>query len=66
MKNIYQGFLFVAFLAVAICGVGGTEPTEGVFLPIMIVLLAIVGLMYKAGMLAKPISKEEYDRIYKK
>ena len=65
MKKIYKGILFVAFMLVAIYGIGSTEPTEGVFFPIFLLLLAIVGLMFKAGMLDKPISKEEYDKIYK-
>lgn len=65
MKKIYKGILFVAFLLVAIYGIGGTEPTEVAFFPMFLVLVAIVALMYKAGMIEKPISKEEYYKRYK-
>lgn len=62
MKKMYQGILFVAFLAVAIFGVGGSE--GGSFVVAFFVLLAIVALMAKSGMMAKPISKEKYNKHY--
>lgn len=66
MKTIYQGILFVALLAVAICGVGGQEPTSGGFVLALLGMFAVMGLMAKSGMMAKPVSKEEYERIYGK
>lgn len=63
MKKMYQGVLFVAFLAVAIFGVGGSE--GGSFVVAFFVLLGIMALMVGAGMIEKPISKEEYDKRYK-
>lgn len=66
MKTIYQGILFVAFLAVAIYGVGGQEPTSGGFILALLGMFAVMGLMAKSGMMAKPVSKEEYERIYGK
>lgn len=62
MKKMYQGVLFVAFLAVAIFGVGGSE--GGSFVVAFFVLLAIVALMAGSGMMAKPVSKEDYDKYY--
>jgi ABC-type transport system involved in cytochrome c biogenesis permease subunit len=64
MKKMYQGVLFVAFLAVAIFGVGGSE--GGSFVVAFFILLAIVALMAGSGMMAKPISKEDYDKYYRK
>jgi len=29
-------------------------------------MFAVMGLMAKSGMMAKPVSKEEYERIYGK
>ena len=55
--------MFVAFLAVAIFGVGGSE--GGSFVVAFFVLLGIMALMVGAGMIEKPISKEEYDKRYK-
>lgn len=66
MKKIYKGILFVAFMLVAICGVGGTEPTEVAFFPMFLVLVAIVALMYKAGMMDEIISKDKYYEKYGK
>lgn len=63
MKTIYQGILFVAFLAVAIFAVGGSEGVN--FVVALFILLAIMGLMAGSGMLAKPISKEDYKKHYK-
>jgi ABC-type transport system involved in cytochrome c biogenesis permease subunit len=62
MKKIYQGILFVAFLLVAIYGVGGSE--GGSFVVTFFVLLGIMALMAGSGMIAKPVSKEEYDKYY--
>lgn len=64
MKKIYQGILFVAFMLVAIYGVGGCEGSN--MAVAFFALLAIAGLMAGAGMLAKPISKEDYDKYYRK
>lgn len=64
MKKIYQGVLFVVFLAVAIFAVGGSEGVN--FAVVLFVLLAIMGLMVGSGMLEKPVSKEEYEQIYGK
>ena len=64
MKKIYQGFLFVAFLLVAIYGVGSAEPNGGSFFLALLGLFAIMGLMAKSGMIDKPISKEEYRERY--
>lgn len=67
MKKIYQGILFVAFLAVAIYGVGGQEPNNGGgFTLALCGLFVIMGLMAGSGMIAKPVSKKEYERIYNK
>lgn len=62
MKKMYQGVLFVALLAVAIFGVGGSE--GGSFVVAFFVLLGIMALMVGAGMIEKPISKEEYEKYY--
>lgn len=61
MKKIYQGTLFVAMFIVALA-VGGSEG-EG-FIWSLLALAIIFTLMSKAGMVAKPISKEKYDKIY--
>lgn len=66
MKKIYQGFLFVAMMLVAIYGVGDQEPTSGGFVLALLGMFAVMGLMAKSGMMAKPVSKEEYERIYNK
>ena len=63
MKKIYNGLLFVAFLLVAIYWVGAVEAGGGLFTALL-ALAAIAALMAKAGMLAKPIDKEKYERIY--
>lgn len=65
MAKIYKGALFVAFLLVAIYGVGTAEAGGSLFVAFL-AMLAIAALMYKADMFAKPISKEKYDRIYNK
>lgn len=65
MKKFYQGTLFVALMLVAIYGCGTAEEGGSLFVWFL-GMLAIAALMYKAGMFAKPISKERYDRIYKK
>lgn len=64
MRKIYNGILFVAFLLFAIYGVGNAEAGGNWFIA-MLGLIAIMALMVKAGMLAKPISKEDYEKRYK-
>lgn len=61
--KVYRGILFVAFMLVAIYGYGNAE--GGNLVVALFALLAIVGLMVGAGMIEKPISKEEYDKRYK-
>lgn len=63
MKKIYRGVLLVAFMLVAIYGIGTAEAGGSFFIAIMGVL-AIAALMAKAGMVAKPLSKERYEQIY--
>lgn len=63
MKKIYRGILFVALFAVAIFGVGGTEGGNSIFA--IFILVAIMALMAKAGMMAKPVSKKDYYKYYK-
>ena len=64
MKKIYNGVLFVAFMLFAIYGVGNAEAGGGFFIALL-GLIAIMVLMVKAGMIERPISKEEYDKRYK-
>lgn len=61
--KVYRGILFVAFMLVAIYGCGNAE--GGNFFLALLGLIAIMALMVKAGMIEKPISKEEYDKRYK-
>lgn len=61
--KVYRGILFVAFMLVAIYGYGNEE--GGNLVVALFALLAIAGLMVGAGMIEKPISKEEYDKRYK-
>ena len=61
--KVYRGILFVAFMLVAIYGYGNAE--GGNLVVALFALLAIAGLMVGAGMIEKPISKEEYDKRYK-
>lgn len=63
MKHIYQGTLFVAMFIVALA-VGGSEG-EG-FIWSLLALVILFALMAKAGMTAKPLSKEKYEQIYGK
>ena len=60
MKKIYQGFLFVAMMLVAIYGVGGSE--GGNFFVAMCIEAVIMALMVKEGMIDLPTNKEEYGR----
>lgn len=60
MKKIYQGFLFVAMMLVAIYGIGNAE--GGNFFAAMCIEAVIMGLMVKSGMIELPASKEEYGR----
>lgn len=62
MKKIYQGILFVAFMLAAIYWLGNAE--GGNFFIALLAVCAIGVLMAKSGMLAKPISKEEYYKHY--
>ena len=63
MKKIYRGVLLVAFMLVAIFWCGTAEVGSG-FFPAMLALAAIVALMAKAGMIAKPLTKEEVEKYY--
>lgn len=60
MKKIYQGFLFVAMIVVAIYGIGNAE--GGNFFIAMCIEAVIMALMFKGGMIELPASKEEYGR----
>lgn len=60
MKKIYQGFLFVAMMLVAIYGIGGSE--GGNFFIAMCIEAVIIALMVKSGMIELPANKEEYGR----
>jgi hypothetical protein len=62
MKKIYQGFLFVAMMLVAIYGIGGSE--GGNFFIAMCIEAVIIALMVKSGMIELPASKEEYYKHY--
>lgn len=62
MKKIYQGVLFVAFMLIAIYGFGGSEGAN--LIVAFSALMAVAVLMAKSGMLAKPVSKEEYKKYY--
>ena len=62
MKKIYRGILFVVFFLVAIYGCGGTE--GGRFVVAMFALAIVMGLMVAAGMIEKPVSKDEYRKYY--
>lgn len=63
MKKIYQGILFVAFLILAMA-VGGSEG-EG-FILMLGAMIGVFMLMVKAGMVARPLTKEEVDKYYYK
>lgn len=63
MKKIYQGTLFVAMFIIALA-VGGSEG-EG-FIWSLLALAIIFTLMSKAGMVARPLTKEEVETYYKK
>lgn len=60
MKKIYQGFLFVAMMVVAIYGIGNAE--GGNFFIAMCIEAVIMALMVKEGMIELPANKEEYGR----
>ena len=60
MKKIYQGFLFVAMMLVAIYGIGNAE--GGNFFVAMCIEAVIMALMFKEGMIELPANKEEYGR----
>lgn len=62
MKKIYQGILFVAFMLAAIYWLGNAE--GGGFFLALLGVCAIMTLMAKSGMLAKPVSKEKYQKYY--
>jgi hypothetical protein len=53
MKKIYEGILFVVFLAVAILGTGAAEANDKASFPLLIIAVAIAYLMYRSGMMAK-------------
>lgn len=63
MKHLIEGTLFIAFLLVAILGTGVAEAGGSVFVTLL-AIGAVVALMDKAGMLAAPVSKEEYKKFY--
>lgn len=63
MKKIWRGILLVAFMLVAIYGCGTAEG-GGNLVVAFFVLVAIAGLMAKAGMIEKPVSKDEYHKYY--
>lgn len=60
MKQFIECTLFIAFLAVAVLGVGAAE-TGGAMGITIIALVAIVALMMKSGMIARPLTKEEVE-----
>jgi hypothetical protein len=60
MKKIYQGFLFIAMMLVAIYGIGGSE--GGNFFVAMCIEAVIMALMIKEGMIEFPTSEEKYDQ----
>lgn len=60
MKKIYQGFLFVAMMLVAIYGIGNAE--GGNLFVAMCIEAVIMALMVKSGMIELPASKEGYGR----
>lgn len=61
MKHIYQGILFVAFLILAMA-VGGSEG-EG-FILMLGAMIGVFILMIQAGMVARPLTKEEVEKYY--
>lgn len=62
MKKIWRGILLVAFMLVAIYGIGGSD--GGRLVVAVFGLAAIIALMVQAGMIEKPVSKDEYHKYY--
>lgn len=62
MKRAIQSTLFIAMFIVALA-MGGSEEFAGIIGSLAVFALIAVA-MYKAGMIAKPLTKEEYNKIY--
>jgi hypothetical protein len=64
MKRLIEGVLFVAMFIAALA-MGGSEEPQGMMVS-GAVFCIVAALMWKSGMLAKPISKEKYEQCYGK
>lgn len=64
MKKLIEGVLFVAMFIAALA-MGGSEEPQGIMASGAVFCIVAV-LMWKSGMLAKPISKERYEQCYDK
>lgn len=64
MKQLIEGVLFVAMFVAALA-MGGSEEPQGMMASGAVFCIVAV-LMWKSGMMAKPISKEKYEQCYNK
>jgi hypothetical protein len=62
MKRLIEGMLFVAMFIAALA-MGGSEEPQGMMAS-GAVFSIVAALMWKSGMMAKPISKEKYEQCY--
>lgn len=58
LKRVYEGILFVAFLAIAVMGVGNADEGSEVFLSTS-AMAAVSVLMWRAGMMSGADNDEE-------
>lgn len=58
LKEIYEGVLFIAFLAIAVMGVGNADDGSEVFLSASAMVMVGV-LMWRAGMMSGADNDEE-------
>lgn len=64
MKRLIEGVLFVAMFLAALA-MGGSEEPQGIMASGAVFGIVAV-LMWKSGMLAKPLNREEVNRYYKR
>lgn len=64
MKRAIQSTLFIAMFIVALA-MGGSEEFAGIIGSLAVFALIAVA-MYKAGMVARPLTKEEVEKYYYK
>ena len=61
LKRVYEGILFVAFLAIAVMGVGNADEGSEVFLSAS-AMVAVSVLMWRAGMMSG-VDNDEGDNF---